>query len=100
MLRLIKELFYSFKLKYLDIDIVFGLDDPANTGIMAGFLHSISGIMRKGKTIRWSVDFSKQVLEWNLKAVVAIKPIQIVLPMARFITNRQVLRSGLRIIRD
>jgi len=99
-LRLIKELFYSFKLKYVDIEILFGLEDPANTGIMAGFLHSISGIMRKDQTIRWSVDFSKQVLEWNLKAVVAITPIQIVLPMARFITNRQVLRTGLRNIRD
>ena len=99
MLRLFKELIYSFKLKYLDIDITFGLNDPAYTGIMAGFLHSILGIMQ-GHTIRWSADFTKPVLEWNLKAEAAITPIQIVLPLARFITNRQVLRSGLRIIRD
>jgi len=97
MLRLFKDLIYSFKLKYLDIDIKFGLEDPAYTGILAGFLHSITGIMHKGHTIRWSVDFSKPVLEWNLKAEAAITPIQIVLPVARFLTNRQVIRSGLGI---
>jgi hypothetical protein len=100
MARLFKDLIYSFRLKYLDIDIMFGLKDPAYTGIITGFLHSIIGIMRTGLTIRWSVDFTKPVLEWDLKAEVAITPIQIVLPVARFITNRQVLRSGLRIIRD
>jgi hypothetical protein len=99
MVRLFKDLIYSFRLKYLDIDIIFGLDDPANTGIMAGFLHSIIGILHKGHTIRWSVDFTKPVLEWDIKAEAAITPIEIVLSVARFITNGQVLRSGLRIIR-
>ncbi len=99
MLRLFKQLIYSFKLKYLDIDIIFGLNDPAYTGIMAGLLHSIIGIMQTGHTIKWSADFTNPVLEWNLKAEAAITPIQIVLPVARFITDRQVLRSGLRIIR-
>lgn len=97
MVRLFKDLIYSFRLRYLDIDIIFGLKDPAYTGIIAGFLHSIIGIMHKGQTIRWSADFTKPVLEWNLKAEAAITPIQIVLPVARFLTNRQVLRSGLGI---
>lgn len=99
-LRLFKDLIYSFKLKYLDIDITFGLKDPAYTGIINGFLHSIIGIMQKDHMIRWSVDFTKPVLEWDLKAEVAIIPIQIVLPVTRFITNGQVLRSGLGIIRS
>jgi len=100
MIRFFKDLIYSFRLKYLDIDIIFGLKDPAYTGIMAGFFHSVIGIMHKGHTIRWSVDFTKPVLEWNLKAEAAITPIQIVLPVARLITDKQVLRSGLRIIRS
>jgi hypothetical protein len=99
MIRFFKDLIYSFRLKYLDIDIIFGLEDPAYTGIMTGFFHSIIGIMQKSHTIRWSVDFTKPVLEWNLKAEAAITPIQIVLPVARLITDKQVLRSGLRIIR-
>ena len=43
-IRLFKDLIYSFRLRYLDIDIIFGLEDPFNTGIVVGFLHSIIGI--------------------------------------------------------
>ncbi|KPQ42178.1 MAG: hypothetical protein MPEBLZ_03264 [Candidatus Methanoperedens nitroreducens] len=41
LLRLFKDLIYSFRIKYLNIDITFGLEDPAYTGIITGFLHSI-----------------------------------------------------------
>lgn len=100
MLRLIKELIYAFRLKYLDIDITFGLKDPAHTGIITGFLHSIFGYWRAGNNIRWTVDFTKPILEWDMKAKVAITPISILPPIVRFITNRQVFRAGMRFIRD
>jgi len=100
LVRLFKDLMYSFRLRYLDIEFIVGLKDPAYTGIMTGFLHSIIGIMHTGHMIRWSVDFTKPVLEWNLKAEAAITPIRIVLPVARFITDRQFLRTGLGFRRD
>ncbi|MDL5502985.1 MAG: DUF2953 domain-containing protein, partial [Candidatus Methanoperedens sp.] len=50
-LRLLKNLIYSFRIKYLDIDITFGLEDPANTGIITGFLHSLLFSLRTGHTI-------------------------------------------------
>ncbi|MCZ7402003.1 MAG: DUF2953 domain-containing protein [Candidatus Methanoperedens sp.] len=99
-LRLIKELIYAFKLKYLDIDIRFGLNDPAHTGIIMGILHSIFGYLRAGKNIRWTVDFTKPILEWDMKAKVAITPISILPPIVRFVTTRQVFRAGMRFIRD
>lgn len=99
-LRLIKELIYAFRLKYLDIDITFGLKDPAHTGIMTGILHSIFGCLRAGKNIRWTVDFTKPILEWDMKAKAAITPISILPPILRFITKRQVFRAGMRFIRD
>ncbi len=100
MLRLIKELVYSFRLKYLDIDITFGLKDPAHTGIIAGILHSIFGYLQAGKNISWTIDFTKPILEWDMKAKVAITPISILPSIVRFITNRQVLKAGMRFIRD
>lgn len=99
-LHLIKELIYAFRLKYLDIDITFGLKDPAHTGIITGVLHSIFGYLRAGKNIRWTVDFTKPILEWDMKAKVAITPISILPPIVRFITKRQVFRAGMRFIRD
>lgn len=98
-LRLFKDLIYSVRIKYLDIDITFGSKDPACTGIVTGFLHSIIFFLRGANTIRWTADFTRPVMEWDMKAEAAITPIQILLHMARFITNRQVLRYGLRIIR-
>ncbi|CAG1003888.1 MAG: DUF2953 domain-containing protein [Candidatus Methanoperedens sp.] len=99
-LRLFKDLIYSVKIKYLDIDITFGSKDPACTGIVTGFLHSIIFSLRAANTIRWTADFTRPVMEWDMKAEAAITPIQILLHMARFITNHQVLRYGLGIIRD
>lgn len=98
-LRLFKDLIYSFRLKYLNIDITFGLNDPACTGIMTGFMYSILGFLKEGYIVRWTADFTKPVLEWDMKAQAAVTPIQILPPVARFITNRQVLRSGLHIFR-
>jgi hypothetical protein len=98
LLRLFKDLIYAFRLKYLDIDITIGFNDPAYTGILTGFLNSIP--IQAGHTISWTVDFTKSVLEWNLKAEATITPIHIMLHMTRFLTSRQVLKSGFQIIRE
>ena len=99
-LQLFKDLIYAFRLKYLNMDLRIGFQDPAYTGILAGFLHSIFGSFQAGHTIRWSVDFTRPVLEWNLKAEAAVTPIYILLHMTRFLTSRQVLKSGFQFIRD
>lgn len=99
MLRLFRDLIYAFRLRNLNIDITIGFNDPAYSGILTGFLHSIFGPFQAGHTIRWTVDFTKSVMEWNLKAEAAITPIHILLHLTRFITSRQVLKSGFQIIR-
>ncbi len=98
-LQLFKDFVYVFRLKYFDIDITYGLDDPAYTGILTGFLYAVSGFSRTGHNIRFASDFTRQVLDWNLRVKVSIIPIRIIPPLAGFVTNRNVLRSGLRIIR-
>lgn len=90
-LRLFKDLIYAFRLKYLNLNLIIGFNDPAHTGILTGFLHSIPVLA--GHSIRWTIDFTKSVLEWDLKAEAAITPIYILLNLTRFITNRQVLKS-------
>lgn len=100
LLRLFKDLIYGFRLKYLDLDFKFGLKDPADTGILTGFLHSIPGALQAGHKIHWTVDFTKPVLEWDLKAKAAFTPIRVFPPVARFATNGQVLRYGLNRIKS
>lgn len=98
-LQLFKDFVYAFRLKYLDIDITYGMDDPAFTGILTGFLYAVSGFSRTGRNIRFASDFTRQVLDWNLRIKVSVLPIRTIPPLAGFVTNRDVLRSGLRIIR-
>ncbi len=100
MLRLFKDVIYALRLKYLNIDIRIGFKDPAYTGILTGFLHSIFGSFQAGHAIRWTLDFTRPVLEWNLKAEAAITPMYVLLHMTRFFTSKQVLKSGFQYIRD
>jgi hypothetical protein len=97
-LRLLRDFIYAFRIKYLDIEVSFGLKDPAFTGIITGFLHAL-GLSRLGHNIRWTPDFTGQALDWDVKGKAALIPVRLIPPVARFITNRQVLKSGWRIIR-
>ena len=98
LLRLLKDIIYAFRIKYLDIEVNFGLKDPACTGIITGFLHAL-GLSRLGHNIRWTPDFTGQAFDWNVKGKTALIPVRLIPPVAKFITNPQVLRSGWRIIR-
>jgi len=97
--RLVRDFIAAFRLKYLDIDITYGLKNPAYTGIFTGFLYAVRGLAQTGQNIRFSPDYARQVLDWNMKAKISTTPVQIVLPMARFVTNIQVLKSASMMIR-
>lgn len=98
LLRLLKDIIYAFRIKYLDIEVNFGLKDPAYTGIITGFLHAV-GLSRTGHNIRWTPDFTGQTLDWDVNGKAVFIPVRLISPVARFITNRQVLRSGWRILK-
>lgn len=86
LLRLFKDFIHIFKVKYLDIDITFGLGDPAYTGIITGFLHSV-GLSRTRHNVQWRADFTKQIFEWDLKGKIVLIPIRLIFPMIKFIIN-------------
>lgn len=93
MLRLLKDIVYTFRSKYFDLDVTFGLGNPAYTGILSGFLHAIMGFSRTGNHIRWTADFTRLELEWKLKARASVIPIRLLPSLTRFITDRHVLRA-------
>jgi len=98
LLRLFKDFVCAFRIKYLDIDITFGMEDPAYTGVVTGFLHA-AGLSRKVHNIRWTPDFTGQALDWDIEGKAALTPVQIIPPVARFVTNPKVLKSGWRILK-
>ena len=90
--RLFKDLVRTLRLKYFDVDVTFGLLDPAHTGMLTGFLHSIPGSLQARHNISFTPDFTKPILEWYLKAKVTVIPIRLLLPVMRFAANRQILK--------
>jgi len=96
MLRLFKDLIHAFSIKYFHIDITFGLNDPANTGIVTGFIHAIRCSLKKEKDFKFIPDFTKHVLDWSLRSKASITPINIVIPLVKFATNRKVLKFALQ----
>jgi len=96
LMRLIRDLLSIFKFRHFELDTVYGLEDPAYTGMLTGYLHALSG----QHNISFRPDFTQPVLDWDLDLATAFTPIAIVPPITRFATNPRVLRSGWRIIRS
>ncbi len=92
LLRLFKDIIRSFRLKYFDMDLRFGLSDPAYTGILTGFMHAV----RMGQNIRFAPDFTGEVLDWNLRAKASVTPFKIVVSLVKFAADRKVLKVALR----
>jgi DUF2953 family protein len=96
LMRLIRDLLSIFKFRHFELDTVYGLEDPAYTGMLTGYLHALSGQYN----ISFTPDFTQPVLDWDLDLATAFTPIAVVPPITRFATNPRVLRSGWRIIRS
>lgn len=98
LLRLFKDIIRSIRLKYFDMDIKFGLGDPACTGILTGFMHAVIGSSKIGKNIRFAPDFTGKVLDWDLRAKASVTPFKIVVSFVKFAADRKVLKLALRAI--
>ena len=97
LMRLIRDLLSIFKFRHFKLDTIYGLEDPASTGVLTGYLHALLPCQYN---ISFTPDFTQPVLDWDLDIATAFTPIMVVAPITRFATNPKVLRSGWRIIRS
>ena len=96
LMRLIRDLLSIFKFRHFKLDTIYGLEDPAYTGMLTGYLHALPCQYN----ISFTPDFTQPVLDWDMDLATAFTPIAVVAPITRFATNPRVLRSGWRIIRS
>ncbi|MBE0522839.1 MAG: DUF2953 domain-containing protein [Methanosarcinales archaeon] len=99
LLRFFRELLTTIRFRHLSIDTTYGMEDPGLTGILTGYLHAVKGSSQMGQNFQFTPDFTRSILDWDMSASAAITPVRIFPPIVRFVTNRQVLRSGWEIIR-
>ncbi|MCK4938053.1 MAG: DUF2953 domain-containing protein [Methanosarcinales archaeon] len=100
LLLLIRKLVTIPRFKYVDVDITYGLDDPAISGILTGLLHSIKGASQIGNSVRFTPDFTHPLLNWDFKILTTITLIRAFFPLAKFVSNIHVLKFGWAMIRS
>jgi len=89
----------TFKFKYIMIDTTYGMNDPAHTGIITGFIHTLLGPFLTRTNIRFNPVFTGRVLDWDIKTHASFTPVHIITSILGFATNWQVIRSVWGIIR-
>ncbi len=89
-LQFLKDIIRAFRSKYFDIEFTFGLSDPAHTGILTGFMHALRNSL--GKDFKFTPDFTRKIMEWNVMGKATIIPIDILASFVKFSANRKILR--------
>lgn len=97
-LQLLRSLVQTIRLRYVQFDTTFGFHDPACTGMLTGYLHALQGLLQHD--ISFNPDFTRTVLDWDLKLSTSITPFWIFPPIVKFAVNPQVLRTGWKVLRS
>ena len=84
--RLARDILDRIKIERLDLDMRFGLEDPAETGHLFGLLapavYGVSGAERV--SLHVEPVFDRAVLAGRSEAVVSVVPMRLVAPVVRF----------------
>ena len=101
--RLFSDTLNALKIKHLDADFTFGLPDPADTGMLCGFFHSLLGALH-GRCRQCSVYinpvFMDPVLDFRGNTKISIKIYSIIFSFFKFILNRKTLCFTYSIIKE
>jgi hypothetical protein len=92
--RLFSDLLNGIKIKRLESCVTFGLSDPADTGILCGFIHSIIGLIySRCKRCSFSVNpvFMDPTLNFHGNAEIRVKIYSLIFPVIKFMFNRKTL---------
>lgn len=95
LLRLFSETLHGIKIKHLDSCLVFGLSDPADTGMLCGFIHAVAGfIYSRCKHCSFSINpvfMMKYMLDFQGNAEISVRIYSMTVPFVKFIFNRNTL---------
>lgn len=101
--RLFSDMLNAIKIKNLKADLTFGLPDPADTGMLYGFIHAILGaIYSRCRSCSFSVCpvFMESLLDFRGSAEIRIKIYSLVFPFFKFIFNGKTLSFTYSIVKE
>jgi len=101
--RLFSDMLNAVKIKNLKADLTFGLPDPADTGMLCGFIHSILGIVySRCRSCSFSVCpvFMESLLDFRGSAEIRVKIYSLIFPFIKFILNGKTLSFTYSIVKE
>ncbi len=101
--RLFSDLLNGMKIKHLDSCLIFGLSDPADTGMLCGFIHAITGLIYSScKHCRFSINprFMDPVLDFRGNAEIRIRIHSLIFPFIKFILNGKTISFTYSIVKE
>ncbi|UCG55182.1 MAG: DUF2953 domain-containing protein [Dehalococcoidia bacterium] len=94
---LIKDIFSSLNIRRLKVNLIIGLDNPADTGLLFAYIGPASVFFNPSKkfSIRIEPSFDDEaILKGYIHAVIRLIPIRVVIPLLKFIFSPPLFRIG------
>jgi len=85
----LKKIIKQISPKYLHLHGTYGFEDPSVTGMTAGFIYTLQGILPQSK-IQLQPCFTEEILELEFKAAGSISAGRLVWDTARFVLKKDI----------
>lgn len=101
--RLFSDLLNGIKIKRLESRMIFGLSDPADTGMLCGFIHSVIGLIySRCRHCSFSINpvFMDPMLDFHGNTEIRVRIYSLILPVIKFMFNRNTLSFTYSFIKE
>ncbi|MEA1870437.1 MAG: DUF2953 domain-containing protein [Euryarchaeota archaeon] len=100
-ITLVRRVVRSIRIRELSCNATFGLSDPADTGMLAGFLYAASSPIARSPAVSISLDpvFRDQTFGYRARGSIGITIGRLILPVIIFVCKRSVRAEIVRYIR-
>lgn len=101
--RLFSDLLNGIKIKRLESYVTFGLSDPAETGMLCGFIHAIAGLAySRCRKCSFSINpvFINPMMDFRGNMEISVRIYSLIFPMLKFMFDRKTLSFTYSIIKE
>ncbi|WP_292373829.1 DUF2953 domain-containing protein [Methanosarcina sp. UBA411] len=101
--RLFSDLLNGIKIKRLESCVTFGLSDPAETGMLCGFIHAIAGLAySRCRKCSFSINpvFINPMMDFRGNMEISVRIYSLIFPMLKFMFDRKTLSFTYSIIKE
>lgn len=101
--RLFSDLLNGIKIKRLESCVIFGLSDPADTGMLCGFIHAVAGLAySRCNHCSFSINpvFMNPMMDFRGNMEIRVRIYSLIFPMLKFVFNRKTLSFTYSIIKE